>query len=293
MGTRMKSPQHLSAAIDEYTLYRSIATSSAYQMRRSISLFSEFLGRDATRADLTDREVSLWLAAMQSAAALAETTIAGHRTKLMCLWRFESDRGHVPPPHRVREAKRPEPSPISWTLDELRSVIAACGKLDGRFRNGVGRALYCSTLVKFCYETGLRRSDVWRIERRQIRPDGSIVMRQRKTGAVHYPRIRSDTCDGISVLPGDRPLACPYKSTGDWYTFWRKHVIEPAGVRVGALQQIRRTGATHLAIEHPDAVQRYLGHRTASMQRHYVDQSIAKPQQHMPPEISEQRAATA
>lgn len=115
--------------------------------------------------------------------------------------------------------------------------------------------------------------------------NGSIVMRQHKTGIPHFPRIRPDTYVGIGALVGDRPLACPYKSQSDWYTFWKKNVITPAGVRHGALQQIRRTGATHLAIGHPEAVQRYLGHRTPSMQRHYVDQSIATPQQHLPPDI--------
>jgi integrase len=63
-------------------------------------------------------------------------------------------------------------------------------------------------------------------------------------------------------------------------------VILPAGVRNGCLQQIRRTGATLLAMTHPEAVQRYLGHRTPTMVRHYVDESIARPQPFLPPELA-------
>lgn len=282
----MKHPKTLLAWLADYVLFRSISDNSAYQMRRTIGTLREWLARDPMDDDLNDRTISEWIASMQKRESHSPTTIAGHRTKLLCLWRFAADRGAVDPPHRVRDAKRPEPAPISWTIGELQDIITACGQLDGYFRaTGSRRSIYCSTLVKFCYESGLRRSDVWRIDRRQIRPDGSIVMRQHKTGIPHFPRIRPDTYVGIGALVGDRPLACPYKSQSDWYTFWKKNVITPAGVRHGALQQIRRTGATHLAIGHPEAVQRYLGHRTPSMQRHYVDQSIATPQQHLPPDI--------
>lgn len=282
----MKHPQTLAAWLKDYALFRSISVASEYQMRRTIGTFEEWLAREPLIADLNDRTISEWIAALQKHETRSPTTIAGHRTKLLCLWRFVADRGAVDPPHRVRDAKRPEPAPIAWTIDELRSIITACGSLDGHFRNnGNRRSIYCSTLVKFCYESGLRRSDVCRVDRRQIRRDGSIVLRQHKTGSTHVPRIRQDTYCGITALVGDRPLACPYRSQTDWYRFWKSQVIEPAGVRHGAMQQIRRTGATHLAIGHPDAVQRYLGHRTPSMQRHYVDQSIATPQQHLPPDI--------
>lgn len=281
----MKHSRTLNEWLEDYVLYKSIRNSSAYQMRRTVGTFCSWLQRPPTTDDLNDRDVSQWIAAMQKCEAHAPTTIAGHRTKLLCLWRFVADRGDVDPPHRVRDAKRPEPAPIAWTLDELRAVISACGLLDGHFRSGSRRALYCSTLVKFCYETGLRRSDVWRTDRRQVRPDGSIVLRQRKTGGTHCPRIREDTYIGMTALVGNCPLACPFASASDWYRFWKNKVIAVAGVRHGAMQQIRRTGATHLAIEHPHAVQRYLGHKTPTVQRHYVDQSIAKPQSILPPDI--------
>lgn len=273
----------LAELIDDYILYRSLTDSSAYQLDRSARVLEEWLERPATIDDFTDRTISRFL--LDAARQLAQRTVANHRTNLLCLWRYAADEKMCPPPHRVRQVKRPDPCPIAWTAEELQAIMWQCGQLEGRFRSGIDRALYCSTLVKCCYESGLRRSDVWRLKRESIRPDGSIVLRQKKTSQTHWPRIRADTLAGIQRLTEDPPLACPFKSEGSWYEFWKREVTTPAGVRHGALQQLRRSGATHLAIEHPDAVQRYLGHRTATMRKHYVDESIARPQQHMPPEI--------
>lgn len=278
----------LDAALEDYALFRNITTCSTYHMSRSVALFGEWLGRQALVEDLEARQVSKWLVHLQNTGrGYSLTTVAGHRTKLLCLWRFCADRWEIDPPHRVRDVRRPDPAPISWTLDELRAVLRQCGLLGGYFATGDRRAVYCATLVKFCYESGLRRSDVWRIDRQQIRPDGSIVLRQNKTGGTHCPRVRPDTVAALRLLVRNRPLACPFKSTGDFYKFWKRDVITPAGVRNGALQQIRRTGATHLAIEHPDSVQQYLGHKTAIMQRHYVDASIATPQHYLPPSLGD------
>lgn len=273
----------LAGLIDDYILYRSLADSAAYQLDRSARLMEEWLERPASIGDLNDRTVSQFLRAIET--DYSQRTVANQRTNLLCLWRFAADEKLCPPPHRVRKVTRPEPCPIAWTHDELRKIVSQCGQLEGRFRSGVLRSLYCSTLVKFCYESGLRRSDVWRIKRDMIRDDGSIVLRQKKTSQAHWPRIRLDTLAAIALLIDDPPMACPFKSDGSWYQFWKREVTTPAGVRHGALQQLRRSGATHLAIAHPEAVQRYLGHRSPTMQKHYVDDSIARPQQHLPPEI--------
>lgn len=270
--------------LQDYFLFRRLAANSQYEMRRVVRQFAGWLERPAVLGDLTDRVVSEWLVWLEG--RYAQRGVANHRTSLLCLWRFAAQQFAIRPPCQVRKATRPDPCPVAWTLDEVRRVLERCGELTGIFRRtGAKRSVYCSTLVRFCYESGLRRSDVWRVTRDQLRPDGAIVLRQHKTGQTHWPRIRPSTWLGLQRLPGDPPLGCPYANPTDFYHFWRNEVIGPAGVRRGALQQLRRTGATYLAIEHPEAVQRYLGHRTASMQRHYVDQSIAAPQQFMPPEI--------
>jgi integrase len=274
---------HLSELLDRYALVRSIQRNSEYQLRHSLRAFESWLGRAAGERDLADVAVSRFL--QVSAETLGQRSVANLRTNLLCLWRFAADERLVAQPGRVRKVSRPDPMPIAWTLEELARVVNRCGELRGTFKSGAPRALYCRTLCLFAYDSGLRRSDVWVVRRNQIREDGTIVLRQHKTGRTHTPRIRGEALRGFSELPGDPPLRCPMSSTGDWYQFWRDEVIKPAGVRQGALQQIRRTGASWLAIDHPEAVQRYLGHKSATMQRHYVDESIARPQAFLPPLI--------
>lgn len=276
----------LASLLEQYVLFRAVAHCSEYQLRHSIQTFERFLRRAGTVNDLTDVIVSRFLQASED--ELSRRSCANLRTNLLCLWRFAADQGLTTPPVRVRKVTRPEPCPIAWTLDEMRAILERISQLRGVFPNGVSRPLYCEALTLFSYESGLRRSDTWRITRSQIRPDGSIVLRQHKTQRTHNPRIRPHTLDLIDRLAGDPPLACPFSSTGDWYVFWREEVIKPAKVRHGSLQQIRRTGASWLALDHPEAVQRYLGHRSATMQRHYVDESIAKPQQWLPPSFDAQ-----
>lgn len=269
--------------LTRYVRARPISQPTEYRMGRSVRLLGERLGRDALMSDLTDDAISDWLRALERTHALK--SVKEYRGDVLALWRWLADQDICDPPGDVRRIKLGEPCPISWTEQEAAAIVAQCRRLSGDLPNGASRPIYCEALFRFGYDTGLRRTDAWTVKRNQIRPDGTIVMRQHKTGHTHWPRLRPATVELLAQLPGDPPLACPYRTTSRWYQFWRKHVTEPAGVRHGALQQVRRTGATHLAIDHPEAVQRYLGHRTPEMQRHYIDWSIANPQNHLPPDI--------
>lgn len=279
------------AVLDElrqYSLFRNLRPASEYRLRRALALYSDWLGREARTGDLTDESVSLWIKSLEQTHS--PKSVYGFRTDLLCLWRDCAARGLCAPPSRVRRVKKPQPLPRAWTIVELRRLLDVVRQLDGSFHNGVSRRLYSEALVLACYDTGLRRSDLWQIRRGQVREDGSVLLRQQKTGHTHFPRMRPPTLQCFLMLPGDRPLACPYRSASAFYKWW-KSVTTRAGVSHGAMQQLRRTGATHLAIEHRDAVQTYLGHRTSDMMRHYIDESIARPQDHWPPSLGDQLSA--
>lgn len=263
-------------------LTRNVRASSAYQDRRAVAIFSRWLGRHALAEDLTRETVSHWVAWIQD--RYAPRTAHALRGRLLTLWRYVADETGMDHPRRVRPAPAPRPQPIAWTLEELRAMRASAAVAPGVFaRVKVPRSLYLVTLIDTAYETGLRRSDLWTITQPQIRPDGAILLRQAKTTQPHVVHVRTETLERLRQLPAV-PLACPCDARG-WYRDWQRYVIEPAGVRPGALQQLRRSGATHLAVHHPHEVQRFLGHLTPSMQRHYVDESISMPRPHLPPAI--------
>lgn len=268
--------------LEESHLVRNVRQSSAYQDRRAVAIFSHWLGRPALAEDLTVGTVSQWVAWLQD--KYAPRTAHALRGRLLTCWRYVADETGRDHPRRVRPAPAPQPQPIAWTLEELQEMRAAADRAPGRFRrNAIPRGLYLVTLIDAAYETGLRRSDLWTVRQSQIRPDGSVMVRQAKTSRPHVVYVRPETLHRLRQLP-DVPLACPCHPRA-WYRAWRRYVIEPAGVRPGALQQLRRSGATHLAVHWPQEVQRFLGHATPSMARHYVDESISLPRPHLPPAI--------
>lgn len=272
----------LESALAEYLISHRLCVSSTWQLRHTVELFGRWLGRKPQITDLADGEVSRWLCSLED--AFSQRTVAGHRVNLLSLWRACAACGVCDPPCCVRREPKPAPMPIAWTLDELHRLLDACQCPSGSFRDGRGRAMYLTTLVRAAYDTGLRRSDLWQLERDQVRPDGTVVIRQHKTGHPHNPQLRQIALTGFQLLSGDRPLRCPYASTGAWYRFWES-ITQQAGIRPGCLQMIRRTGASYVERDQPGSATRYLGHRTPGMARHYVDLSIARPHAVLPPEI--------
>lgn len=84
----------------EYQTIRPLSPQAAYLMRRTAVLFGQHLGRAATVEDLQDLLVSRWLASQQGSA----WTLAGHRTRILSLWRFASRHGYCGPPGEVRRS---------------------------------------------------------------------------------------------------------------------------------------------------------------------------------------------
>ena len=272
----------LADRLAEYVLVRAIASNSAYQLSRTISLFGEFLKAEPTVQDLTPETVNNFLASL--ALTHSPRTVAGHRINLLGIWRFLAECGACEAPRQIRHCRKPDPMPVAWTLDELRTLLAAAEKAVGTMEDGTAKSVYWSAIIRVAYDSALRRSDLWLIRQDQIRSDGTIVLRQHKTGFAHHPRLSPKALALIRQIMHDPPLAWQTSNIRQFYTEW-KRLVRAAGIRPGCLQQIRRTAATWLAKEHPDQVQRFLGHRSESMKRHYVDLSIARPLANLPPEL--------
>ena len=104
-----------------------------------------------------------------------------------------------------------------------------------------------------------------------------------KTGFCHEPHLRPDTVAAILRRPGSHPLACPW-GPRKYSRLWAL-VRQLAGVGDhGGLQQLRRTGATWVAVEHGvEAAREYLGHRSPEMVRCYLDRRHYQPRGWLPP----------
>jgi integrase len=265
----------LDSLATEYEVVRGLSSRSAYQIRRTVAVLDAWLGRPATVEDLEDVSISRWLA--EIAPSYAGWTLNGHRTRLLCLWRYAARRRLIAPPSEVRRCPAPVPMPEAWTVEEVSRLVAATEQLDCP----AGR--WFRALILVGYESGLRRGDLFAIRREQIQSDG-IVIRQHKTGQPHLAPLRPETVELVLSLPGDTPLSCPWGPK--WYGVLWARLRRLAGVPDGCCQRLRRTGATWIAAsEGMDAASRWLGHQSPGMVRHYVDLRYVAPRPSLPPRL--------
>lgn len=281
-----KTPTTLAGLCERYALTRGLRDGSIYQYDRLTRLFSQYLERDAALADLNDETVSRFLAWLQT-RKYSKNTVHRYRAKLLSVWRDCAMRELCEPPRFVRRVPKKQPCPIAWSEEELARIARCTLELLGNLSNGAPRWLYFSALFHTAYETGLRRGDLWALRREQFRADGVVILEEmQKTGWPHIPQVSREVLNAIQRLPGERPLAWPYKGSSTFYRQWRRSIIVPTGVRRGALHQIRRSGATWLAKSAGvEAARKYLAHRTDSMVWHYVDRSVAFGPAPSPPRI--------
>jgi integrase len=264
----------LAQIVQDYRTIRKLSPGAAYLLKRTAVLYGAYLGREAMASDLTDLSVSAWLEHLESICA--PWTRAGHRTRILGLWRFAAKRLLCQPPGEVRRAPAPEPMPSAWSVDEVGRLVSACQWLNAR------AAAYFKALILAAYESGLRRSDLWGLSREQIASTGVIAVRMHKTSVPHVVSVRPETAAMILELAGPKPLACPY-SSGRYGEYWAR-LCSMADVRHGGCQQLRRTGATLIAAEHgEDAARAFLGHKSRDMLDHYIDRSVTQPRPWLPP----------
>jgi len=263
----------LSEILDQYVLIRSLSRGASYLLRWSVQGFAGYLGHQATTQDLDDATVSGWLESLD----LAPATRAAHRTHLLSLWRFAARRGHCRAPGEVRRERAPEPQPDAWTPEQVRRLIAACQILG---RDGE----YLRVEILAAYESGIRKSDLHGLRRDQI---GETISgyRMTKTGFCHEPQLSRGTVDAILRRAGAYPLACPWGPRKYRQLWARLRDLANVPGR-GGCQQLRRTGATWVAVTQGlDAARSYLGHRSPAMVAHYIDRRYYQPRGILPPRV--------
>ena len=201
---------------DYYIPERDLQHSSIVQVECTIRLFTRFLGHDATLDDFKDDLVNRFLVHTTDAAGQSKRTAKGRRQNLLSLWRNAYDREIIQVfPKRVRKIKVPRRIPDSWTHEELAQLIAGARKMKGFFRNGVRRRHYFEAFIRAAYDTGLRKSDLLRIKRNDVRPDGSFVILQQKTQDEIVCQFGPATLEAIEAMtPPRRPIIFEYPYRG-------------------------------------------------------------------------------
>lgn len=264
-----------------------VSRSYLYQLRYAVDRFSAWLGRCPTVADLTRDSINSWLQYEQLAGALGPRTRRNIRTSILTLWTALYDERLASSPERIRPVKVPERCPEAWSFDQLRRIASAAAELPGEMTNGVPRSWYFPTLIWFCFETGLRRSDALRFDLAQLKDDrGGFT--QQKSGRAHaYALTRETVADVLRIASklkqaGDPNWKNPLRFPGElgmlyyWFRRIRSIARVDVDIRNRSLQHLRRTGATQVEIESPGAAPEYLGHGSGPelARKHYIDRRL-------------------
>lgn len=270
-------------AVEHYCLLHAMAPKAEYQVRHSCDLFQAWAARPLQLDELTEPLLSAFVKAME--ARYSKRYAINHRANCLAVWNAAADAGLCEHPRSrlVRKLKRPRPNPQAWTLDEMKRIIAAAERMDGKTARGIWRRVYFPCLIHVAYETGLRRGDLWRLHRDDVTDDGRLLICQHKTSDPQVCQLTPRTLERLCGIPGPIPLAWP-SNEKTYYLIWKRLCVA-AGVPHGATHRVRRTGATHLWLRDPEAVQQYLGHRTPEMRWHYIDRSHGQFSAPQPPAI--------
>lgn len=277
---------NITQCVDSYLLSRDVTPNYASLLRSRIRRFLAWRGGDMPIAQLESDAVNRFLAYLQSTPA-SRVTVDNYRRSLLCVWRAAYlERLTDEPPLRVRTIRKPRRLVHAFTQTELRRLLEVCGRLGGYFPNGVRKADFWTAMIGAAYSTGLRRGDLLRITKDQIRTDGIVTLIQSKTDYQITVRIDAESLAAIRRMPIDVPLALPWPYHINALPRQFRALVKTAGIRPGQFKWIRATSGSYAESEVPGNGPKMLGHRSAAVfHQHYEDLSITNPRPIEPPPL--------
>lgn len=202
---------------------------------------------------------------------LAPSTVYNHRRMLGRLLTFAASERLVDASilRPLRRVKRLPPSPEAWSHADIRRLLAVAADLRGGVKVANSKLLRAWLLV--AYSTGLRLSNLLEIRHDQIRGQ-RLLVRQAKSKEPHVCYLDDLALEAIAQLPRLGPrifgdLVCRDKILAKMRDLMRRSEM------AGSTKFLRRSGATYAVIAGKSAT-RHLGHKTADMQKYYVDRLL-------------------
>jgi integrase len=271
---------------ETYLLARDVTPAYAALLRSRIRRFVAWAGGslsiDALDCDIVNR----FLVALQQTET-SRITIDNYRRAILCVWRAAYlERENNNPPLRVRTIRRPRRLVQAFTQDELRLLLKTAEQLQGYFPNGVRRSDFWTAAVAGAYSTGLRRGDLLRIKKSDIRTDGLVQIVQSKTGYPVAVKLSAGALAAIRRMPLEIELAFPWPFHENAMPRAFRALVKAAGVRPGQFKWLRASAGSYAEKELPGSGSRLLGHRSELVFRqHYECQEITRSDPIQPPDL--------
>ena len=207
---------------------------------------------------------------------VASVTVQHERVVLLSLWRFAYETALVSDmPRGIVKIKTSKKPIRAWTVDQCCTAVKSTFQWDDKkLKSGASLGLFLRCWLLLGYETGARMSDLWRF--READFDGNAIhWTQGKTGRP-VSKVLSPACmqavrQMLRQSPDGRVLG--WASGNDWACTTLKKFLRGVGLD-GTSKWLRRSGATHIEMEHPGRGKLHLGHATVGLaEKHYIDWS--------------------
>lgn len=273
--------QSLAELAAEYVAARDICPAYGQGFIYKAKAFSEWAG-GGDPSLLDEANLSRFLQHLKPRRS--PSTVANYRGDLLVLWRWLADSGRLPAPQprKIMRPKVPLGVPDCWSVDEVRQLLAAADKLEGRHPDGVPRRLYWVAAIRLGYETGLRRSDVWRIRLADIHSGTLLVTVALKTGVRLVHTLTREAVAALKAIGRPLPLAWPYNQRNFGVQFDR--LVRSTSVRRGTFKWLRRTSGSWIAAANGEAMgAQHLGHTSLATFRKFYDARLVAAARPMPP----------
>ena len=273
----------LTSIIDEWYGEREIGEKRREQLRYSARSYARFAGTENANA-LEFNRVNLWLRD-QIDRERSPRTVRSNRCNLLTLWGAAYDRGYVDqPPRRVRKVRLNRIIPRAWTPEQFEHLLATIPSVRGEASPGIRKAAWLRALCLVGLSTGLRKGDLFSLERSFFLPNWSLSIVQSKTGDIHTARLGERAIEAVEALPRtESVMLFPWAHRSDAFTKMFKRLLQRAGLP-GSFKWVRRCGATWIAAKHGKAAASvYLGHRTPGLaELNYIDPDQLRPESFLP-----------
>ena len=258
---------------------RSAQTRKLYKL--AISNLSDFLGRPARVADLTDANVGGMMAWLLDNGR-GVVTANNRRGYLLAFWNWLAKHGHLKRWPDVPKLPEPKRTPRAWTAEQLERLLKACGEQQGKIA-GIDASAWWTTIHGVWWDTGERTSAVLQIRLADYDPASGELYLPGEIRKTPVDRLYVLTPDTMSVIAKmghpERTLMFPFPfCLGTFYNHYTR-LLKDAGLpstRRDKPQKMRRSFASHLEAAGGNATEA-LGHSTRSVtDRSYIDPSIVK-----------------
>lgn len=256
----MNTPLRTVAAA--YYENRGVKTKTVVLCNCAVRRFEEYLGREATIADLTDAKLRGWTTARRNSGASANT-VNGEANKVLAIWRWYSRGGMITAPDFVAPPKEKK-LPRALSREELQVFSRTALNTRQNIR-GVPGNIYWPALIWTCYHTAERIGAVRQLAWDCVDLDtGWVVFRGETRKGQRAEIARQVSCETVVLLRRlrDLELRTPFGVVQgqNWYPYWHALRAESGLPEWLTPHKLRASAASHL--RRPEDAMQLLGHKS-------------------------------